>query len=62
MLSSFTWDEMLEKSKTLTDMYQKDYGALPGVQAPSFAAFSKRLKGVVVVTEQRILLWHYLYL
>jgi len=62
MMSASSWDEMLEKSKTLTDMYQKDYGALPGVQAPSFVAFSKRLKGVVVVTEQCILLWHYLYL
>ncbi|MBR6812152.1 MAG: ABC transporter substrate-binding protein, partial [Oscillospiraceae bacterium] len=62
MLSSFTWDEMLEKSKTLTDMLQKDYGALPGVQAPSFAAFSKRLKGIVYISEQHVLLWNYLYL
>jgi len=62
MLSSFTWDEMLEKSKILTDMLQKDYGALPGVQAPSFVAFSKRLKGIVYISEQHVLLWNYLYL
>jgi len=62
LMSSTTWEEMLENSKTLTDLVQKDYAALPGVSSPWFVAVSKRLKGAVVVSEQHVLLWNYLYL
>jgi len=62
MMTAFTWEEMLENSKALTDMVQRDYCAMPGVQKPYFAAFNKDLKGIVLVTDEHVLLWNYLYL
>ena len=62
MLSAFTWDEMVTHSKNLTDMVQKDYVGMPGVQAPYYMAFNADLKGIVVITESHVLLWNYLYL
>jgi len=61
MVSSSTWDEMLTHCKSLTDMVQRDYAAMPGVQAPYFAAFNKELKGIVLIGENHTLLWNYLY-
>ena len=61
MISACTWDEMVAHCKTLTDLVQKDYAAMPGVQAPYFAAFNKELKGIVLIGENHTLLWNYLY-
>ena len=62
MMGSVTWEDMVANSKSITDMLQRSYGGLPGVQMPIFTAVSQRLKGVVIVTENHVLLWHYLYL
>lgn len=61
MLSAPTWDEMVAHSRTLTDLVQRDYNALPGVQSPYFALFRNDLKGIVMITEDHVLLWNYLY-
>jgi len=62
MTSSATWDEMMGHADNLTIMLQEDYGAIPGIQSPYFAAFNKDIKGIILVTENHTLLWHYLYL
>ena len=61
MKTEHEWDELVAYSKTLTDLLQRDYGAMPGVQTPIFVAFDKELKGVVMVTENHVPLWNYLY-
>jgi len=61
MITAPSWDEMLNHCKLLTDMVQKDYAAMPGVQEPYFAAFKKELKGIVLIGENHTLLWNYLY-
>jgi len=62
MTSAPLWDEMLEHCRNLTDMLQRDYGAMPGIQAPYFAAFNKEIKDIVIISENHSLLWFYLYL
>ncbi len=61
MLSSPTWDEMLENAKALTDMVQRDYSAIPGIQQQTCFVFDKDVKGVVIVSDDHALLWNYLY-
>ena len=61
MTSGETWEDMLEHCHNLTRMLQEDYGAIPGIQSPYFAAFNKDLKGIVLTTENHIIQWCYLY-
>ena len=62
MMTSPDWESMLSSCRNLTDMVQRDYAALPGVQPPFYAFFRNDIKGIVMVTESHDLLWNYLYL
>jgi len=61
MLSAATWDETVTHAKTLTDMVQRNYVGLPGLQPPCYMAFNADVKGIVVISENHVLLWNYLY-
>ena len=62
MTSAATWDDMIANANALTTMLQEDYGAMPGIQSPYFAAFNKDIKGICVVTENHYFIWNYMYL
>ena len=62
MTSAATWDEMITSANALTTMLQEDYGAMPGIQSPYFAAFNKEIKGIIVATENHYFIWNYMYL
>jgi len=62
MTSAALWDDMLEHCHNLTDLLQRDYGAMPGLQKPYYAAFRKDIKNIILTTENHSLLWFYLYL
>ncbi len=61
MRSALTWDEMITHCKQLTTYEQDDFGGMPGVQAPYFAAIGKDLKNVVFFTENHFLQLYYMY-
>ncbi len=61
MTSAPTWDEMLEHCHQLTKYQQEDFAGQNGIQPPHFAAYSKDVKDIVIITENHVLLLYYLY-
>ncbi|NLA86636.1 MAG: hypothetical protein GX847_05010, partial [Clostridiales bacterium] len=61
MIAATTWDEMLEHCRQITTYQQDDFGGMPGVQAPWFAAYNKELKGLVFSTENHFQQLFYMY-
>ncbi len=61
MIAATTWDEMLENCRQITKYQQDDFGGMPGVQAPFFAAFDKDIKCLVFASENHFLQLYYMY-